>query len=315
MDNVGDIYELSPMQQGMLFHTLYDSKSDVYFEQLRCVLRGDLNVSAFKRAWQYVVERHPVLRTAFYWEDLEKPLQVVYRQVDLPWVEQDWRGLPPAMQHERVAAFLPVDREQGFALDQAPLMRCALLQVEEHAYHFVWSYHHLLMDGWSLPIVLQEVFLAYTAFDQGQRISLDTPRHYRDYILWLQEQELSQAEAFWRPMLQGFTAPTPLVTARTVDGLSPQQARYAEQRLQLSAATTTALQSLARQHHLTLNTLVQGAWALLLSRYSGEEDVVFGVTVSGRPTTLAGAASMVGLFINTLPARVHVSGQIPLLPW
>src|SRR5215510_5116520 len=309
MDNIDDIYELSPMQQGMLFHTLYDPKSGVYFEQLSCTLRGDLNISAFKRAWQHLMERHPALRTSFYWEDLDKPLQVVHTQVELPCEQQDWRGLTLSKQHERLETFLQIDRGQGFALDQAPLMRCALIQAAENIYHFIWSYHHLLVDGWCIPVILKEVFIFYTAFDQGQRVSLDSPRPYRDYILWLQQQDLSQAEAFWRQTLQGFTAPTALGVDRTMGDLSAQQEDYMEQRLQLSAATATALQSLARQHHLTLNILMQGAWALLLSRYSGDEDVVFGVTTSSRPTTLAGVESMVGLFINTLPARVHVSGE------
>ena len=313
--NIESIYPLSPMQQGMLFHTLYAPDSGVYFEHLSCTLYANLNATAFKQAWQRVVERHPVLRTLFVWEHRKKPLQVVRKSVNLPWVQHDWQRLSLIEQQERLEAFLKADRGQGFELDQAPLMRCALIQMAKDTYQFVWSFHHLLMDGWCLSIILKEVFAFYEAFKQTDNLYLDAPRPYRDYITWLQQQDLSQAETFWRQALQGFTAPTPLVVDRVVGSRPNQRETYDEQHLQLSAAVTDALQSLARHHHLTLNTLVQGAWALLLSRYSGEEDVVFGATVSGRPHALSGVESMVGLFINTLPVRVQVSGEAFLLPW
>jgi amino acid adenylation domain-containing protein len=313
--NIESIYPLSPMQQGMLFHTLYAPDSGVYFEHLSCTLHGNLNATAFKQAWQQVVERHPVLRTLFVWEHRKKPLQVVRKSVNLPWVQHDWQRLSLIEQQERLEAFLKADRGQGFELDQAPLMRCALIQMAKDTYQFVWSFHHLLMDGWCLSIILKEVFAFYEAFKQTDNLYLDAPRPYRDYITWLQQQDLSQAETFWRQALQGFTAPTPLVVDRVVGSLPNQRETYDEQHLQLSTAVTDALQSLARHHHLTLNTLVQGAWALLLSRYSGQEDVVFGATVSGRPADLAGVESMVGLFINTLPIRVQVSPQAFLFDW
>ncbi len=315
MTNIEDIYELSPMQQGMLFHTLYAPESGVYFEQLNCTLRGDLNVSAFKQAWQQVVARHPVLRTCFYWEDLDKPLQVVNEQVELPWVEYDWCGLTPTEQQNQLETFLQADRQQDFELNQAPLMRFALMRVQEDTYQFVWSFHHVLIDGWSGSIIFKEVFAFYEALKRGQSLSLKLPHPYRDYIVWLQQQDLSQAEDFWRKALQGFTAPTPLVVNKAMDSSSKQKQTYEEQHILLSVTVTDALHSLAKQHHLTLNTLVQGAWALLLSRYSGESDVVFGATVSGRPAALSEVESMVGLFINTLPARVQVSEEAYLLPW
>ncbi|MBV9385323.1 MAG: amino acid adenylation domain-containing protein, partial [Chroococcidiopsidaceae cyanobacterium CP_BM_ER_R8_30] len=315
MKNIEDIYELSPMQHGMLFHTLYAPKSGVYFEQLSCTLYGNLNVSAFKQAWQQVVARYQVLRTSFFWEALDKPLQVVNEQVELPWVQHDWCGLTLVEQQERIEAFLEVDRGQGFELDQAPLMRCALIQLAKNTHQFVWSFHHLLIDGWCLPIILQEVFAFYKAFNEGNDLYLKLSRPYRDYIAWLQQQDTSKAEEFWKKNLKGFIAPTSVRGAQKSWALANQEGVYEEQKLQLSKATTKALQSFARQHHLTLNTLVQGAWALLLSRYSHEEDIVFGATVSSRPTALLEVESMVGLFINTLPVRVQVAADAELLPW
>jgi Non-ribosomal peptide synthetase modules and related proteins len=313
--NVEDIYPLSPLQQGLLFHTLYAPDSEVYREQRSCSLKGNLNGSAFKQAWGQVVQRHVLLRTSFYWEELSEPLQVVHRQVELPWEQGDWRDLSPSEQQVRLEAFLQADRERGFELGQAPLMRCALMRVAEDTYQFVWSFHHLLLDGWSLPLVLKEVLGCYEAYCRGRELRLESPRPYRDYIAWLQRQDLSQAEGFWRKALQGMTAPTPLPIGRSAGVRLEREPRYEEQGLRFSAALTGQLQALARGQRLTLNTLVQGAWALLLSRYSGEEDVLFGVTVSGRPAGLVGVEAMVGLFINTLPVRVQLPPQASLLPW
>jgi len=309
------IYPLSPMQEGMLFHTLYAPNSGVYFEQLVCTLSENLNVSAFEQAWQRVVELHPILRTFFVWQNQQHPLQVVCKSVNLPYHIYDWRSLSSGEQEERLSAFLQAERERGFKLDKAPLMCCTLIQLADNNYQFVWSQHHLLMDGWCLPIVLKEVWAFYEAFNRAENLYLEAPPPYRNYIAWLRRQDLSDAQKFWRSQLAGFTAPTPLVVDKLVGNISEPKDIYDERKIKLSATLTDALKEFARQHHLTLNTLVQGAWALLLSRYSGESDVVFGATVSGRPPALLGVESMVGLFINTLPVRVQISAETELLSW
>ncbi len=315
--NIEDIYPLSPMQQGMLFHSLYAPETGVYFEQTSWTLRGDLDVSAFEQAWGRVLARHSALRTSFLWEDLDEPLQVVHRDLDLPFERRDWVDLPEDEQEARLKRFLWKDRERGFELSEAPLMRLALIQTAEDIFHFVWSHHHLLVDGWSLPIIFGEVFALYEALQRGEAPVLQPTRPYRAYIAWLQQQNMAEAEAFWRGALAGFTAPTPLA----VDSISPDlelkedEEDYALHRIGLPAETTEALRAVARQHQLTLNTIVQGAWALLLSRYSGEDDVVFGATVSGRPPELPGADSMVGLFINTLPVRAQIAPDASVLAW
>ena len=302
-----DIYELSPMQAGMLFHTLYAPKSGVYFEQRSCVIRGNLNLAAFRQAWQRVVERHSVLRTAFHYSELEKPLQVVYDNVELPWQELDWCGLEVAAQQAKLTEFLESDCNCGFNLQQPPLMRCAVIRLEANKYQFIWSHHHLLMDGWCNGILLTEVFTLYKAFCQGQDVTLASPVPYGNYILWLQQQNPEQAESYWRKQLQDFTAPTVLGNRdwEEVD----------ERKSSVNSQQTQTLQNFVRQHRLTLNTLVQGAWALLLSRYSGENDVLFGTTVSGRPPELPQVEKIVGLFINTLPVRVDVDGEMQIIPW
>ena len=309
------VYPLSPMQQGILFHSLATPQASLYFEQLSCTLQGNLNADAFRRAWQRMLERHPILRTYFAWEGLKEPVQIVQQQATLPWVEHDWRSIPSVEQPEWLAAFLQRDREQGLQLAHAPLMRFALIRLSETAFQFVWSHHHLLLDGWSIALIFKEVIVCYKAFSSGQDLSLEPLRPYRDYIVWLQQQNLAEAEAFWRSKLKGFTAPTPLQIDQSLRRSLQAEERYEEQEFRLPESTTTALQGLARQSQITLNTLLQGTWALMLSCYSGDQDVVFGTTVSGRSASLTGSEAMVGLLINTLPVRVQTNPHALLLHW
>src|SRR6185369_4641461 len=312
---IEDIYPLSPMQKGMLFHTLFDPEAEEYFEQLSSTFYGDLDVAAFRRAWEHTIQRHPVLRTAVVWERRDEPYQVVYSRVSLPWDEQDWRHLSSAEQQEGLERYVLAQRARGFKLSEAPLMRIGLIRLADDAHRVIWSHHHMLLDAWCRPLVFKEIFTLYEAFRLGQTLNLKTPRPYRDYIAWLQQQDLSKAEGFWRSTLAGFTEPTPLVVDRARrNGSSPAQL-YSTERIRVSAAASGAVERLARQHQLTVNTVVQGAWGLLLCRYSGSPDVVFGNVVSGRPAGLLGVESMVGLFINTLPVRVQVPPDATVVPW
>ncbi len=311
--NIEAIYPLSPMQEGILFHTLYAPYSAVYFEQFSYALEGDLNVPAFERAWQTIVARHPILRTLFTWEKRDQPLQIVRQKVRVPFDYQDWQSLSSSEQQKQLEAFLISDRKQGFDLSKAPLMRLAVMRLDERRYHFTWSFHHLLLDGWSGPIVLSELFTFYETFCRDEIPSLPHRRPYRDYISWLQEQDLSRAEPFWRNYLDGFTKPTPFGVDKPKS--NGQKETYAKQEFRLPEIVTQSLQGLAQQHHLTLNTITQGVWAIILSRYSDECDVVFGTTVSGRNVPLEDIENMVGLFINTLPLRVEVPPDVSLLEW
>ncbi|MBW4592038.1 MAG: amino acid adenylation domain-containing protein [Brasilonema angustatum HA4187-MV1] len=313
--DIESIYPLSAMQEGMLFHALYEPESTLYFEQFQLTLYGNLDVGIFERAWQVLVERHSVLRTLFVWKNRKQAVQVVRKQVNLPWSNLDWRMLSQQEQEIRLNSFLEADKKQGFELDKAPIMRCALIRVADETYEFVWSFHHLLLDGWSWPIIFRELFSIYESIQQGKQLNLAPSRPFRDYINWLQQQDLAGAKAFWQKNLEGFSAPTPLIVERPIGQSSHQQLYIDVLSQNLSAQTTTALKTFAQQHHLTLATLIQAAWALLLSRYSGEYDVAFGTTVSGRPPVLSGVESMVGVFINTMPARLKISEQTDWLTW
>ncbi|MEL6929581.1 MAG: amino acid adenylation domain-containing protein, partial [Cyanobacteria bacterium J06600_6] len=311
MDNVSDIYELSPMQQGMLFHTIYEPNSGVYFEQRSCLLTGKLNTINFKQAWSQIIDRYPILRTAFYWEDLEKPFQVVFNDAELPWIEEDWSSLTESEQDNKLIAWLESDRTSGFALNQAPLMRCALFKLDRDKYRFVWSHHHILMDGWCNGILLQEVLAIYKSLERGENIYLEPTQPYRNYIAWLQEQEISKARAYWQISLAGFTEPTSLATS--IKNISNSETK--DIWVSLPLEITEELADFSTKHRLTLNTIIQGAWALLLSRYCDRPDILFGATVSGRPADLKGVESIVGLFINTLPVRVKLAPEQKLVDW
>lgn len=309
--NIEAVYPLSSAQQGILFHTLYAPQSRAYFSQLSCTIHDDLNVEVFERAWQHAMDRHAILRTAFVWEGLDEPLQVVGRNVKLRVAQSDWRELSLEQQQERLATFLQEDRARGFQLSKAPLMRLAIVRMAEHSYQFIWSFHHLLLDGWSQSLIIKEIFALYEAYAQGKEIELDEPRPYRDYIQWLRRQDVGKAEQFWREQLRGVSAPTQFGIERSSSATQD----FAQQQIKLTAQFSIALNGLARQQGLTLNTVIQGAWALLLSRYSRQSDVIFGAVVSGRPTRLAGFEKMIGLFINTLPARVRIADQQSVGLW
>jgi amino acid adenylation domain-containing protein len=313
-ENIEAIYELSPMQEGMFFHSQYAPQSGVYFQQLSCLLEGQLHADAFQRAWQRVVDRHAILRTAFVSKRLDKPLQVVNKHVNLEIETQDWRDLSHEAQEQRLEEFLREDKKRGFDLSRVPLMRLFLIRLADELYQFVWSHSNMLLDGWSLFLVIKEVFEFYDAFRKGVVHDLPSPAPFKQYIEWLKQQNQGRAERFWARALSGFTEPNTIDIKSETNG-QEQVESYCELQLDLSESLTSDLQAFSRKHKLTLNTLIQGAWALLLHLYTDDDDIVFGTTVSGRPPALEKVESMVGLFINTLPLRIAISHDDQVLPW
>lgn len=312
---IEDSYPLSAMQQAMLFQYQLDPQSGLYIQQVLCSLREELDVPALQKAWEQVVAVHPALRTSFRWEGLDEPLQDVHGRVDLPFEECDWRDLAPADQQSRFDLFLAMDRTKGFDLTQAPPLRLALFRMGDAAYELVCTYHHIIADGLARAILIGQVFALYDAHCEGHQLELERPRPFRDHIDWLRQKGFSGSEAYWRQLLQGFTAPITLDALAKTGAAADGEGRRGERELQLSESMTTRLNATAKQHGLTLNTLVQGAWALLLSRYAGAGDVVFGAVRACRQSTVQGAGSIVGLFLNTLPLRVRVASDQNLVSW
>lgn len=311
-ESVEDIYTLSPMQLGMLFDMLAAGDAGMYLGQSLYLVQGALDIPRFQKTWQSVLDRHAALRTAFLWEELDKPVQVVSRSVELPFVVIDWRDMPAEVQQLRLAALLDADRAKSFDLSKPPLMRLTLIRTGADACQLLWTSSHLIIDGWSEYIVLRDVF-ARCASDENCDGKPEAT--YRDYIAWLKRRDRSAAQRFWREMLAGFRQPATL-TNRESPALSPPKGQpKSQERVEVPPAAASRLNSLARQHQLTLNTIVQGAWALLVSHSANTRDVVFGCVFSGRPPELRDVESIVGLFVNTLPIRIPIRPQDSLVPW
>jgi amino acid adenylation domain-containing protein/non-ribosomal peptide synthase protein (TIGR01720 family) len=312
---IEDIYPLSPMQQGLLFHGLLDPAGGAYLLQISWSIAG-LDRNAFALAWQQVIERHAILRTSFLWEGLDEPLQVVHKRCEVPIEHENWTMLPDEERNQRLSEIFGAQRARGFDFGKAPLMRIRVIQTDADTCRVVWAFHHLLMDGWSGANLMNEVFALYVVHVSGKPSQLPPPFVYSSYIRWTQTRDLAAAEKYWREELAGFHAPTLLGMQRSVI-LAPSevQDRIAVSRRTLSNDLSTALHDCARASGLTLNTIFQGAWALVLSCYAGESDVLFGATTAGRPPELPGIENAVGLFINTLPVRVRMAPDRPLVEW
>ncbi|MDY7096206.1 MAG: amino acid adenylation domain-containing protein, partial [Acidobacteriota bacterium] len=299
-----DIYGLSPLQQGMLFHNLVQPEGGFYMAQNGHQVAGRLDIDIFRQAWQTVVDAHPVLRTSFRWDGLDEPVQVVHGEAEVPVRYEDWSDLSSDEQRRRLDEYLEEDRRQSFPLDSAPpLMRFLVARLAPDVHHIEWSFHQILFDGWSLPMVFQEFALAFRALSRGGWPELPQRPRYRDHIAWLQSQDRAQEEAYWRRALAGVEVATPLPFDRPAHGAGARPSSYEEREVLVDAAVWERLQERSRRTRVTINTLVQGAWAQLLGRYSRRRDVIFGAVVSGRPAALPGVETMIGLFINNLPVR------------
>ncbi|WP_024616033.1 non-ribosomal peptide synthase/polyketide synthase [Pseudomonas kilonensis] len=298
---IEDIYPLSPMQQGMLFHTLYEQGTGAYINQL-CVDVDGLDPERFRAAWQATLDAHEILRSGFIWQgELQQQLQIIHRRLALPYTVLDWRE-----RHDVALAlkdFIAADLAMGFDLTQAGLLRVTLIQLSDERHHLIFTNHHILMDGWSSAQMLGEVLQRYAGQQPPRPVS-----RYADYIQWLQRQDAALSEAFWRGQLADLQEPTVLANAAAASGEMRSESAHALRHYHLDAPGTGRLNAFARQQKVTVNTLVQAAWLLLLQRYTGSDCVAFGTTVAGRPAELVGIEQQVGLFINTLPV---IAGSRP----
>jgi amino acid adenylation domain-containing protein len=310
-----ETYGLTGTQRGMLLHSLHLPGSGEYIQQMIGRLHEPLNVPAFRQAWNQLAERHGVLRTSFSFPRSDEPCQQVHPHVALPFEDQDWRSFSNSEQERRLRDYLETDRRTGFDLSKAPLVRLALLHFRDAEYCLVWTSHHALFDGRSRRLLLEEVFVLYEACSRGENLAPAPAPLFKLYIDWLARQDLRRAQGFWRHELKGVCSPTALGIDSRGRSSSDGDEHKGSRAVRLSNSLTESLKGLAREHQLTLNTLLQGAWALLLSRYSGDSEVVFGATRSCRHSTVPGAETMVGLLINTVPIRVTVSEERALLPW
>ncbi|MFZ6180955.1 non-ribosomal peptide synthase/polyketide synthase [Nannocystis pusilla] len=313
--DVEGVYPLSPLQAGLLFHALNEPESPTYTVQLALRLGGDVDAAALESAWKTVFARQAVYRTSFLWQGVREPLQVVRRSVAFAMPTYDWSALDAAEAEARWEALRREERAAGFDFARAPLARVVLVRMPGGRTWMVKTTHHILADGWSMPVVLAELQAAYAAHRGGRRLALPEPVAYERYIAWLATRDRETSSAFFAEYLAGVEEPTRLPFPAPA-ATSPEATREHRQRdTSLTAAETEAITTFARRHGLTLNTVVQGALAQLLGRTTGRTDVVFGMTTSGRGAPLRGIERMVGLFINTLPLRARWSGSERVLEW
>jgi len=312
--DIEDVYPLSPLQEHRFFRYLFSPEYGLYLVRRTYTLHGDLNFQIFQQVWQMLVDRHAILRTSFIWEDVDEPRQVVHKDVKVVLEFRDWRTLSSDKQEEALKIYLDMCRIQGLQLTKPTPIRMLVAQIAENRYEWVVNLNYMCVDGWSLGLLLNDFFTYYEALSDGQQPAVEVPTPYKNYIHWAKAQSLMGAEAFWKRMLVGFS-PTTYLANHFSERAQNQHEDFDCRHILLSSSATEGLKVLARQHQLTLNVLILGAWTLLLSYHSQKRDVAFGITSSGRPTDLAGVESMVGLMINVLPTRMQVDPQLALWPW
>ena len=308
LDNVADVYVMTPMQKGMLFHSISEPRSGVFVNQIVVDIRQPFDANAYERAWERLTERHEALRTAFLWDGLDDPLQVVRETVDLDWLVLDWTSRAEGTIHKDLDDLLRDDRRKAFDLSKAPLIRHTLVRLAEQSWKIICTVQHMIADGWSMQVLLDEAAALYEADTTGEKVVLAPTFRFRDFVAWQRSSDPDAAPAFWSERLAGYREPFRL----EIPGLPPPPGvtGHAQHSIEFDRETTDRIRDLAATNRVTVNSLVLSAWLIVLSRWSRTRDVVIGVTTSGRPADLIGVEHAVGLFINTIPLRMTVDSAM-----
>ena len=311
---IDGLYRLSGLQQGMLFHGLYDAEAGIYIDQFGCDL-VNLDLAHFKASWNYVIQGHSILRSAFYHDTFSIPVQCAYRNVTLPIEILDYRSMSDAEQFLAIKKFEESDRVKGFDFKVAPLMRLALIRLTDDRYRMLWSWHHLLLDGWSKPLLMEQFLNAYELLASGKELQVIEDDRYEDFIRYIEKINKQKEEKYWRNYMQGVEQSTllPFIgkTAERTKGVGESKALY----LEFDESITEKIQDYSRQYRVTANTIMQAVWASLLNRYTGNDEIVFGVIVSGRPDDLPQVEQRVGMYINTMPFHTGIKMERKITEW
>ncbi|SDI91124.1 Phosphopantetheine attachment site, partial [Paraburkholderia phenazinium] len=311
-EHIEDVYSATPLQGGLLYHTLAEPEQGAYLNQMCVTLSGALDIAAMQDAWQAALERHAILRTAFGWQHGGTVMQIVHRKIALPFATHDWSSAPDY--DARLADWRARDLADGIAPDVAPLMRVALFLRDAQTADLVWTHHHLLLDGWSVSLLFAEILRDYRARTGGAAVNFEAAPAYRGYVDWiLKAVDDPATQAWWRTRAERVDDPATLTASLGVPRAT-ERGTHARRRA-LDETLTARLQAAARRHEITLNTLMQGAWAVLLARYGHRRGVAYGTTLAGRPAHLPGVERMLGLFINTLPVWVDVDVTVDVGAW
>lgn len=313
---IESIYPTSPVQKALLLSTQQAGSVGINIEQIVFRLSGQFDLTAFAKACQHLMNQHAIFRTAFVWTDAGESFQVVSREVTVPLCMEDWSSVAESQVPERLRDVANREKVQGFNPAKAPLVRIRCIRLHEQGTVLMWTHHHALLDGWCLPILFRELFRAYSSFADGKMPEVHIRRPYQDYIQWLRQQDHRQAELFWKETLAGFeTLTTIRGHERLIERAGGDSSNWSDESLRLSVETTMRLQAACQRLKITMNTLVQAGWGLLLSLYSGERDILFGATVSGRPASLAGVEEIIGPFFNSIPVRIRLTDTMNLQAW
>jgi len=313
--NLQAILPLASTQQGILFHRETDPNSDAYIMQLMMKIARPLDEAAFQQAWSLIAQRHSALRAGFVEDGDQNLHQVILKSIALPWTRLDWSGMESEERKNRLEAHCREQRRAAFDLAAPPLFRLSLIESGSGGFDFVWTCHHVLIDGWSMANILDEVTRLYAQLLEGSVACLAPVPGYEFYLGWIGEQHGDPAHEFWLKELDGFSAPTELRLELPSQHGAPHTGDHRDLCWEMDRETSARLNHCARSHRITLNTLFQAAWSLLLRQFSGSNDVLFGATVSGRNGDLPGVEEMVGLFISTLPVRVRIDPDLPVSAW
>ncbi len=296
------IYPLSTMQQGVLFHhlTIHDDQG---FLNVQCTIDGELNIEVLKKSWDLAIKRHPILRTSVHWKKIKSPVQIVKPNGSMQWSYFDWTADSEDIQSKKLIAFKAQNKKTGVSFEKNPLSNISLIKTKTQSHYLIWCCHHLLLDGWSTSIILKDVFTYYDAFIKNETPNLESIPSYKSYLNYIKQIDLDEAKAFWNNTFNGFD--TPFL-------LNQQQLKtnsFVKHKTSLSTEATNKVKTITKQLQITTNTLFQGIWAIILSKYSNSEDITFGNTVSGRSGNFPNIDLMSGMFSNVLPLRIELKTE------
>ncbi|MCY9530150.1 MULTISPECIES: non-ribosomal peptide synthetase [Paenibacillus] len=300
--DIKDIYELTPMQEGILYHYVLGEDPEAYVEQVSLTIEGELNPALFEESLNLLIERHDALRTLFVYKEADRPLQVVVHKRTTSIEYIDVSDATDNCKAQSVQTYIRSNRKRGFDLEKDVLIRLAIIKLEESKHQLIVSYHHIIMDGWSLSLVGKELFGIYLSLAGCTPLTLDPVFPYGDYLMWLEEQDKEKAIAYWTSYLDGYEQQASVPVSSFSE--TTQSFSYIQTEFKLSRGFTAELEALAAAHSVTMSTVVHTIWGILLQKYNNTDDVVFGSVVSGRPPEITGIEQMIGLFINTVPLRV-----------
>lgn len=302
------IYSLSTMQQGILFHHL-TAKKDQGFLNVQCTLDGNLNIDFLKQAWDLAIKRHPILRTSVHWEKIKKPIQLVKPNGNIDWNILDWTNKNDETQQQKLEAFKINNKNTGLNFQKKPLGKVSLIKTKKDSHYLIWCCHHLLLDGWSSSIILKDIFTFYDALANNKNALLEPIPSYKSYLNWLKETDTNAAKNFWTKTFKGFK--NPFLFNKNNTALNTTVNNH----INLSTETSQKAQALAKTNQVTLNTLFQGLWALIISKYSNTKDITYGNTVSGRSGDFPNIELLAGMFANVLPVRTLIEFNLSIKDW